>query len=111
MFARRHRLPNERLVKRLYAKGKRLVAPTSFCFVALSSARATRFSVVCGRKVSAKAVERNRLKRVARSVAEARLDSLPRADYLVVLRPAARDNEAKLRSDLEVLLTGAGRPA
>ena len=111
MFARQHRLPNERAVKRLYAKGKRLVAPTSFCFVAPTNAQTARFAVVCGRKVSASAVERNRLKRVARAVAESSLDSLPRADYLVVLRPAARDNEPALRADLTALLRKTGRPA
>lgn len=105
MFKRVNRLPNARAVKRLYAKGRRLVKPTVFLFVAPTQARAPRFSVVVGKKVSARAVDRNRLKRVARAVALVLLpDQLPVVDYLIVLRPAALKAEANLRSDLGELL-------
>jgi len=102
MLARQYRLPNERAVKRLYAKGRRFVAPTVFVFTVPNQARHPRAAVICGRKVSAKAVVRNRLKRVARSYLEERVraGALPMADYLVVIRPAAQNHEAVLLADL-----------
>ena len=105
MFAKPNRLPNARAVKRLYAKGRRLVRPTVFLFVAPTQAKIPRFAVVCGRKVNTLAVKRNRLKRVARSIAISQITSeIPAADYLIVLRPAASVKENDLRTDLTALL-------
>jgi len=78
-------------------------------FITPNQAHSARIAVICGRKVSGKAVDRNRLKRISRAFFEERLraDALPSADYLVVLRPAAKDHEAALRSDLAKLLAAA----
>lgn len=105
MFKRRHRLPNARAVKRLYAKGRRAAQPTAFLYALDNRARSARFSVVCGRTVSPKAVLRNRLKRVARAVLVELQPQLTARDYLVVLRPAALGHETSLRRDLAALCT------
>ena len=110
MFAKLNRLPNARAVKRLYAKGRRLIRPTVFLFVAPTQAKSPRFAVVCGKKVHSLAVRRNRLKRVARAVALAHMSvDLPLADYLIVLRPAASAQEKLLKTDLEALLKESSR--
>lgn len=112
MLAHSHRLPNERTVKRLYTKGRRLSAPTIFVHIGLSHARGVRAAVVCGKKVHKLATTRNRLKRVARSVIEEFLPRLPVGhDLLVTLRLAAAGHEADLRRDLAQLLAPYARTA
>jgi len=112
VLAQSQRLPNQRTVKRLYSKGRRLSAVTVFVHVAASHARTARSAVVCGKKVNAKAVVRNRLKRVARSVVEGMFSRLLAGhDFLITLRPAAAGHEAELRRDLSQLLAPYVRQA
>lgn len=68
---------------------------------------ARRFAIVISAKVSKKAVERNRIKRVMRELIRERLTQFPAgADYLVVIRPISPlPRRADLLRDTEKALS------
>ena len=68
------------------------------------AAEATRLGLAVSRKVSPRAVDRNRIKRIARDAFRRERHALPGGDCVLVARPeAARATAAELRADLERL--------
>lgn len=88
MLTRAHRLHGDRDIRRVARIGYRVPTPTAFWKALRREGEARRFAIVVSSKVSKKAVERNRIKRVLRELIRERLDQFPAgADYLIVLRP------------------------
>lgn len=88
MLSREYRLTSDRDIRRVAKHGYRVPTPSAFWKALRREGEARRFTVVISTKVSKKAVERNRIKRVLRELIRERLDQFPAgADYLVVIRP------------------------
>ena len=66
----------------------------------------SRLGVVISRKVSPKAVERNRLKRIVFNVFREKIGTLPTKDYLVILSPnASRLDKPEFIKEFSKILT------
>lgn len=78
------------------AKGQYFTVLAFCCFdeKAENHTIGARLGVVVSKKVSKKAIRRNTLKRLMRE--RFRVQNLPRADYIVLARPEARDVDNKL---------------
>lgn len=75
----------------------------------LRSETPARLGLAVSRKVDPRAVGRNRIKRVLRAEFRKLRMQLPAGDYVLVVRPAARNSEARaLRTALSSLLRRAG---
>lgn len=86
MFAHAGRLSASRDFARIYRKGQ-AARSRLFRFAWMPAGR-TRIAVVTGRKVSTKAVVRNRLKRQVRGALRVLLPRLTPADLIVQLQPS-----------------------
>lgn len=103
------RIKEHRDFRRLYAKGKSLVARDVVVYVAKGRRDKTRMGVTVGKKIGC-AVRRNRAKRVLRaafSAVESRL--IPGYDYILVARSVTPDRKStQVTESLERLLSDAG---
>mgnify|MGYP001596760055 FL=1 len=104
MFARTGRLNSSRDFARIYRKGQ--AARSSLFRIAWMTAARTRVAVVTGRKVSTKAVVRNRFKRQVRAAIRALLSRLQPVDLIIQLQPAmiVGTSYETLATDLQTLL-------
>ncbi len=87
MFARASRLNAARDFAKVYRKGQS--ARSRLFRIAWLPAARTRIAVVTGRKVSAKAVVRNRLKRQVQAAAAALAPTLAPTELIIQLQAAA----------------------
>lgn len=88
MFSRVHRLAKEADITRVLRKGRKFFDP----FFTLrmyygETATAARFAIVVSTKVSKKATQRNRLRRILREVLRAQLAFIRPGDYLIQVQP------------------------
>jgi ribonuclease P protein component len=85
-------------------KPLKTISGTFFALSVQSAAQNLRFSCVASKKVSLKAVERNRIKRRARPIAAEALAGHPGA-FVVSIKKAALDaSTGALREDLQKLI-------
>lgn len=108
MFPRERRVRTRDDFSRLFREGKAWRGQLLTMRVALGSGP-SRFGVVVGKRVDARATRRNRLKRQVRALARAEWPQVA-TGYLVVIyvQPAARLAEtAALQHELQELLTKA----
>jgi ribonuclease P protein component len=56
-----------------------------------SSQKTPRFGIIIGKKVSPKAVERNRIKRAIASACQPLLESVSITDFLIIAKPAIKE--------------------
>jgi len=105
MFPKKHRLAKTTDVKKVFAQGRSFFNPFFTIRFKSRPDQATRFTVVVSTKVSKKAVDRNRIKRVIREFARLRLVMFMPGDYAILVKPAASkaDNES-LRQRFDVLV-------
>ncbi|NBB91773.1 MAG: ribonuclease P protein component [Gammaproteobacteria bacterium] len=105
---RRHRLPRTaRLLDRAQFKAvfdARRSRGNSYFRVHYAASDAARLGIAVSRRVSKRAVDRNRIKRQVRETFRLWRDKLESLDYVVVARSAARDADRRvLKEQLEQL--------
>ncbi len=107
MFARAARLHASRDFAKVYRKGQS--ARSRLFRLAWIAGTKPRVAVVIGRKVSTKAVTRNRLKRQTQAAAAALYPNLAPADLILQIQPAAVGTTYQaLMDELADLLRRAG---
>ena len=115
-FPRAARLLTSRDFSRLRGISRRLATPNFSAEIAAAVQPGARLGLAVSRKVSKKAVRRNRIKRIARDSFRRHRDRLPSVDILLIARSGAdATDNAGLHAELEQLwqriaaLNGAGR--
>lgn len=88
-FPRTARLTAPKSYQQVFKQGRRARDPLIGVVVRGNDLIAARLGVVVSRKVSTRAVVRNRIKRVAREVFRRRRTELPPADIVVIAYPPA----------------------
>jgi len=94
MFAKKNRLAKTRDVKTAFERGRGFFNPFFTVKYLKTTKPFGRFTIVVSTKVSKKAVERNRLKRLLRDFIRRNIGSFAPGDYAVIVKPSA----AKLQS-------------
>lgn len=96
MFSKKHRLAKSSDIQRVFAQGRSFYNPFFTIRFKKASVHPIRFTVVVSTKVSKKAVERNRIKRVIRHFTRERVAAFTPGDYAILVKPAAgkADNNA-----------------
>ena len=89
MLKKQFRLAKTADVQRVFAQGRAFFNPLFIIKYPFSKTGRPRFTVVVSTKVSKKAVDRNRIKRVLREFLRLTLDNFKTGDYAVVVKPAA----------------------
>lgn len=109
MFPAEHRLRHEKDIKALFAKSKSVFGIYTGMRFRKNNQEHTRIAVVCGTKVSKRAVVRNRLKRQVRAVVQEHLEKIaPGHDILFFLRKEAVGVKFHdLKQQIETSLTKA----
>lgn len=88
MFHKKNRLAKTKDVKKTFARGRSFF--NSFFAIKYSKTPGgKRFTVVVSTKVSKKAVDRNRLKRIIREFIRIRLTGFAEGNYAIVIKPSA----------------------
>ena len=102
MLAKPHRLKRERDIERLFKKGNKSYADLCMIRFLPNNEELSRFVVAVGKKVSKKAVRRNRIRRQLSELIRLSLDSIePGYDVAVLVSPKAAEAEfAELESSL-----------
>ncbi len=88
MFKKTNRLAKTKDVELVFMRGRPFFNPY-FTVKYLKKPEGVRFTVVVSTKVSKKAVERNRMKRVLRETIRLNLGIFHPGDYAVVVKPQA----------------------
>ncbi len=105
MLKKVNRLAKAKDIQKTIARGRAFFSPF-LTIKHLSSSQDPRFTVVVSTKVSKKAVDRNRLKRVLREVLRKNITQFKKGDYMVFLKPkAAKLPEAELLKDFSKLVS------
>jgi len=101
-FPRSRRLTRPQDYRRVFS-GARKAADRYFTVLARDNDRAgPRLGLAISRRAAPRAVDRNRIKRMAREVFRHRQSGLGDRDYVILARAAARDaDKARLRRSLE----------
>jgi ribonuclease P protein component len=106
MLKRKHRLAKESEVKQTFAKGRSFFSPYFVIKYGFSSLPHPRFAVIVSTRVSKRAVERNRIKRIVRESLRLSLEDFKPGDYVVIVKIRAAGKTAKeLKDDLNRLLS------
>lgn len=108
MLNKSNRINKTRELNKLYRSGKTVHSSSlvikfsaNKSFSPASPSNKSRIAFVVSKRVSKKAVERNRIKRVLREEIRKKLNSLLPGDYVLLLKSAAvRLTNAQLRADL-----------
>lgn len=87
MLKKQYRLTRKEFNKVFRARGSMVYLEIFSVKYAPPQSSASRFAVVCGLKVSKKAVERNRIRRQCYESIRRNYDSIPEGDYLVLTKP------------------------
>ncbi|ABI58223.1 ribonuclease P protein component [Alkalilimnicola ehrlichii MLHE-1] len=100
-FPRRRRLTRPQDYRRVFS-GAQKAADRYFTVLARGNDQVgPRLGLAISRRVAPRAVDRNRLKRIAREVFRQRQAALGQRDYVVLARPAARTaSKARLHRSL-----------
>ena len=86
------------------SQGKRLALKLFHCEYRMTGAQTARLGMAVSRRVSKRAVVRNRIRRQIRESFRLRRLRLPNCDVLIVARAAAAEQDNKaLRQELELL--------
>lgn len=99
MLARTHRIVRPQDFSRIYRSGKRF-GNTFLVLHHLPTSSVSRVGIVISTKVSKKSTRRNRIKRILREEMQKNLSRLSTGDYVIVVRPAMRDEESQDIRDL-----------
>lgn len=101
MLAKRYRLPIQQFVK---MKGKSAHSAHFSFKIFTPEKEYGRFGIILSKKVAQKATARNALKRQLFSFLETIKESLPIADYLIIVRPgAAALAQQEMKKELHLL--------
>ena len=105
MLNKTFRLSNSRDIQTTSLRGRSFFSPYFIVKFAASNALSPRFTVIASTKVSKKAVERNRVKRVVRETIRGELASYRPGDYVIIAKVrAAKALPADLRGELRRLM-------
>lgn len=105
-----NRLKKKKDFERVFEKGKGFKADFLFFKAAKSKTGISRFGFAVSRKVSKKAVERNRIKRCLRELVRLRLDKMKgKIDGVIVVLPEAENKNFKeIENALSMLFQKSG---
>lgn len=106
MLKKVNRINKTRDLQKVYRTGKAVHTPA--LVIKFAEAEKTRTAFVVSKKVSKKAVERNRIKRALRESMRLMMDKIKLGDYMIVAKNSAagyKNNE--LREQLEYALNKA----
>lgn len=105
MLKKQHRLSRSHDIKKVLGRGKVYQDPNFTLKLLVSPAKKGRFTVVVSTKISKKAVERNRIKRITREVIRSYISQLSGLDGMIIARPgAAKLENPEIRAKIEALL-------
>ncbi len=105
MFPKKHRLSKSADVKKTTARGRSFFNKY-FVIKSVPQNDEKKFTVVVSTKISKKAVERNRIKRIVREELRKNIDNIKTGSYVFLIKPLALKIESKeLRSELFKSLT------
>lgn len=115
MLKRAQRITTTKEMQRVYRLGKPAHTPALVVKFVLNRAVGTgvtsRTAFVVSKRVSKKAVDRNRIKRVLRETLREGIKSLPTGDFLVMVKPLALiKTNAELREDMRKALVKVTTP-
>ncbi len=103
MLKKTFRLSNSKDIRVTSLRGRSFFSP--YFVVKFIPADAPRFTVIVSTKVSKRAVERNRIKRIIREAIRQSLSSYKSGDYVVIVKVrAAGKTAAEIRQQLDQLL-------
>lgn len=98
MLSQKHRLSKSAEVKKTTARGRSFFNPY-FVLKQSPGADDPRFTVIVSTKVSKKAVERNKIKRVIREELRGHITNVKSGDYVILVKSsAAKINSKDLRT-------------
>lgn len=103
MLKKQLRLAKTQDVQKVFAHGRAFFNPFFTVRFKPSNLEASRFTVVVSTKVSKKAVQRNRIKRVLREFLRLNISKFKLGDYAVIVKPKAA-KESNLPLILKELL-------
>src|SRR6185369_15398573 len=105
MLNKTFRLSNSRDIQTTSLRGRSFFSPYFIVkFIATSSS--PRFTLIVSTKVSKRAVERNRIKRIVRESIRNSVRQFRNGDYVIIVKVrAAKKPPADIRENLEQLLT------
>jgi ribonuclease P protein component len=106
MLAKQYRLQKDRDFESVFKKGKTLSDKFLFLKVKKNDLQVSRFGLIIGKKISNKAVIRNRLKRQLREIIKNNLFNIkPGFDIVVITKSEIiNKNYQEIKNDLEKLL-------
>ena len=106
MLAKQYRLQKDRDFESVFKKGKTLSDKFLFLKVKKNDLQVSRFGLIIGKKISNKAVIRNRLKRQLREIIKNNLFNIkPGFDIVIITKPEIiNKNYQEIKNDLEKLL-------
>ncbi len=95
-FKKSNRLLNSEQFKRVLRKGKKSFNPVFLLFILPNNHRHSRLGITVSKKVSRRAVDRNRIKRQVREFFRTNQNTWPGYDVVMIANPQAAnsDNEA-----------------
>ncbi len=99
MLPKKHRLSKTAEVKNTAVRGRSFFNP--YLVIKYSAGTGTKFTVIVSTKVSKKAVDRNRLKRIAREALRANIEHIKPGNYALIIKPKALGlSAAEFREEL-----------
>lgn len=105
-FTRRARLLSPPQFKRVFQQGRKLRSTSLMAVVAANEVGQPRLGLAIARKALPDAVDRNRVKRVARESFRAMQETLPSCDVVLLANPQAlKASNDTLRTDLNAIWT------
>lgn len=106
MLAKQRRLQKSKDIEMVFKRGKTLNGKLLFLKLKKNDLEISRFGFIIGKKISNKAVIRNRLKRQLREIVGKNLSDIkPGFDVIVVAKPEIiNKNYQEIKNDLENLL-------
>ena len=87
MLSNQHRLQKTKDVQNTFARGRAFFSPYFLGKFKKSAEAGKRFTVVVSTKVSKKAVDRNRIKRIVREQIRLHMDHFDAGDYVFTAKP------------------------
>lgn len=105
MLSKKHRLSKTAEVKKTAVKGRGFFNPYFVIKSLANKGDFPRFTVVVSTKVSKKAVDRNRVKRIIREAIKPHLSELPSNDYVLTVKSGIlRIDSSEIRCEVEKAL-------
>ena len=90
MLKKQHRLAKTKDVQKTFARGRGFFNPLFSVKFFRKTTPGIRFTVVVSTKVSKKAVDRNRLKRITREFIRLNISNFTQGDYVISLKPLVK---------------------